>query len=191
MRPPPDPVTNPPTLPEPRADVPIRCIEPARDAIEPVRDGIEGVRAADVFRAYRSLGGPAVPQELDRTVLRHARRALASPARARPRRFIIAGVAMLGALGTAIAVLERDTRRIGPVLQYLPVISSGANGGRLQSQQLYSSDPLARKDPRRWLAEIAALRSAGRHAEADTAYREYLAAYPRPDHRPAAAASEW
>jgi hypothetical protein len=176
--------------------------------MEPSQEITADIRGArDVSRAYRGFGGPEVPPELDRVVLRHARHALARPplarpplarpplarpARARPRRFMILGIAMAGALGTAIAVLDRDTRHIGPALQLLPVISSGANGGRLQSQQLYSTDPLTRKDPRRWRAEIAALREAGRHAEADAAYREFLAAYPRDAaHRPVDASSEW
>jgi hypothetical protein len=51
--------------------------------------------------------------------------------------------------------------------------------GIIQNRQLYTSDPPApRETPSAWLARIAALRKAGREAEADVQYRRFLEAYP-------------
>jgi hypothetical protein len=54
----------------------------------------------------------------------------------------------------------------------------GRNPAFARKPQLYSSDPLHARPPQVWLADIAALRRAGRNSEADAEYRRFRNTYP-------------
>ena len=69
-----------------------------------------------------------------------------------------------------------DTPRLVRVASHANALPDAAPLNR--KLQLYSSDPLHARAPSAWLAEIAALRRAGRDGEAEAELRRFRSTYP-------------
>ncbi len=111
------------------------------------------------------------PHALDRRVLQLSRGAKSSPCLA-PLAFaasVLLSVAMVLAL-----LFGPQTARRGEDAPRLVRVAAHADAKPL----LYSSDPKLARTPSVWLADIAALRRAGRNGEADAELRRFHTAYP-------------
>ena len=138
---------------------------------------------------YRREPAPAPPAALDRQVLELSRAARgAHPVHAGPGRSpylaplaFAASVLLSVALVLAIVFGPQKPKRVDDVPR---VVRVAALGGLSQSAplkrrlELYSSDPQAVRAPAVWLADIAALRRAGRFREADEEMRRFRGTYP-------------
>lgn len=130
-------------------------------------------------RRYRRESAPAPPQVLDRRVLEMSRGApVKSPCLA-PLAFA-ASVLLSVALVLAIVFGPQTPRRAegAPHLVRVAAHAEASTNPLLNRKtELYSSDPIARA-PAVWLAEVAALRRAGRRGEAEAELRRFRTAYP-------------
>jgi hypothetical protein len=133
-------------------------------------DELDGYLRGDsaLSRQYRRESSPEPPHELDRRVLRLVR----GPAPNLPPLAFAASVLLSVALVLAIVFGPQSSKRADEA-PHLVRASARADVSPL----LYSSDPV-RLTPRQWLADIAALRRAGRNGEADAEMRRFRAAYP-------------
>src|ERR1700722_5267612 len=138
-------------------------------------------------RQYRRESAPMPPHALDRRVQKLSRAAQDSrnvsdgrtPCLA-PLAFaasVLLSVALVLAIffGPQAAKRADDTPRLVRVAAHADVPADAPLNRRLQ---LYSSDPTLVRPPSSWLADIAALRRAGRNREADAEYRRFHSAYP-------------
>ena len=135
-------------------------------------------------RQYRRESAPAPPHALDRRVLKmsrgDAREAGKSPYLA-PLAFaasVLLSMALVLAMvfGPQSAKKRADER---PRLVRTAVHADVSSNVPLNRKPLlYSSDPPRARAPAIWLADIAALRRAGRRTEADAELRRFRSAYP-------------
>jgi hypothetical protein len=142
-------------------------------------------------RQYRRESAPTPPHALDRCVLEFSRGALGLSQGAHgtagrltpwlaPLAFA-ASVLLSVALVLAIVFGPRTTKRADDAPRLVRVAAhpdASANPPLNRRLQLYSSDPKLVRAPPVWLADIAALRRAGRNSEADAEYRRFCSAYP-------------
>jgi hypothetical protein len=92
-----------------------------------------------------------------------------------------ASVLLSVALVLAIVFGPRTTKHVNDAPRLVRVAAhpdASANPPLNRRLQLYSSDPKLVRTPPVWLADIAALRRAGRNGEADAEYRRFRSAYP-------------
>jgi hypothetical protein len=136
---------------------------------------------SELSREYRQESSPVPPQALDRRVL-----ALLSPSGSRGKSPCLAPLAFAAsvllsmALVLAIVFGPQKARRGEDAPRLIRIaaradLSPAPVGHRLR---LYSSDPPHPRTPSQWLADIAALRRAGRFSEADAENRRFRDTYP-------------
>jgi hypothetical protein len=142
-------------------------------------------------RQYRRESAPTPPYALDRRVLGLSRGALGLPQAVHatagrltpwlaPLAFA-ASVLLSVALVLAIVFGPQSTKRADDAPRLVRVAAhpdASANPPLNRRQQLYSSDPKLARPPSAWLADIAALRRAGRNSEADAELRRFRSTYP-------------
>jgi hypothetical protein len=132
-------------------------------------------------RVYRKESAPVPPPALDRRVL-----ALSSPRGTHGKSPCLAPLALAAsvllsmALVLAIVFGPQKAKRGDDAPRLIRIaaradVSPAPVDRRLR---LYSSDPPRPRTPSQWLADIAALRRAGRVSEADTEFRRFRNAYP-------------
>jgi len=138
-------------------------------------------------RQYRRESAPPPPHALDRRVLglSRAREADAHGTAQRltpwlaPLAFA-ASVLLSVALVLAIAFGPQTVKRVddAPRLMRVAAHADASNPALDRRLRLYSSDPKLARPPSAWLADIAALRRAGRNSEADAELRRFRSTYP-------------
>jgi hypothetical protein len=123
-------------------------------------------------RQYRRESAPAPPHALDRRVLEFSRGTNRKSPCLAPLAFA-ASVLLSVALVLAIVFGPQTAKRVddGPRLVRVAAHADA-------SPQFYISDPRRARAPSVWLADIAALRRAGRNSEADAELRRFRSAYP-------------
>jgi hypothetical protein len=136
---------------------------------------------AQLSRLYRRTATAAPPPALDRRVLAAARKAVARSPYLAPLA-LAASVLLSVALVLALVFGPRTARRGEEPVRWMlaaarteahaPAVPWAASPGKGAARAA------AVPDPRSWLAQIAALRRAGRGFEADAQYRRFRAAYP-------------
>jgi hypothetical protein len=142
-------------------------------------------------RQYRRESAPTPPHALDRRVLGLSRGALRLPdgVHGTARRLtpwlaplaFAASVLLSVALVLAIVFGPQTTKRVDDAPRLVRVAAhpdASANPPLNRRLQLYSSDPKLARAPSVWLADIAALRRAGRNSEADEDLRRFRSVYP-------------
>ncbi|HMD27391.1 MAG TPA: hypothetical protein VKH13_02380 [Steroidobacteraceae bacterium] len=131
-------------------------------------------------RQYRRESAPLPPHALDRRVLKlFSKEVHGKPPWLAPLAFaasVLLSVALVLAIVFGPPNLKRDddAPRLMRVAAHSGVLPSAAAGRKL----LYSSDPPRTHTPPAWLADIAALRRAGRDREADAEFARFRSAYP-------------
>ncbi len=123
-------------------------------------------------RQYRRENAPLPPHALDRRILESSREARGAAPQLAPLAFaasVLLSVALVLAIlfGPQTAQHTKNAPR---------VVRAAAHG--TPALRLYSSDPVHVRAPSAWLADIAALRRAGRNREADEQLRRFRSAYP-------------
>jgi hypothetical protein len=131
-------------------------------------------------RQYRRESAPTPPHALDRRVLEFSRGTNAKAPCLAPLAFaasVLLSVALVLAIvfGPQTAKRADDAPRLVRVAAHPDVSPNAPLGERLK---LYSSDPRHARTPSVWLADIAALRRAGRDSEADAELRRFRGVYP-------------
>jgi hypothetical protein len=135
-------------------------------------------------RRYRRESAPAPPHILDRRVLRLSRQAERTAQRLSPclqplafAACVLLSVALVLAMvfGPAVRRMDDNAPRLVRVAARAEV---PPNVSLNRKAQLYGNDPSGARPAKVWLADIAALRRAGRNAEADAEYRRFRNAYP-------------
>jgi negative regulator of sigma E activity len=132
-------------------------------------------------RRYRRESSPAPPHVLDRRVLRLSRQAQRRPPYLQPLAFaacVLLSVALVLAMvfgPQAAKRMDDNTPRLVRVAARTDVTPSVSLNRRAP---LYGSDLPRARPAKAWLADIAALRRAGRNNEADAEYRRFRSAYP-------------
>jgi hypothetical protein len=137
-------------------------------------------------RQYRQESAPMPPHALDRRVQKlsrgtnDSRNVSESTPCLAPLAFaasVLLSVALVLAIvfGPQAAKRPDDAPRLVRVAAHADVPTDAPLNRKLQ---LYSSDPKLVRTPSSWLADIAALRRAGRNREADAEYRRFRSAYP-------------
>ena len=135
-------------------------------------------------RQYRRESAPMPPHALDRRVLGLPRGTHGTARRLTPYLAPLAfaaSVLLSVALVLAIAFGPQTAKRVddAPRLVRVAAHSDTLTNPRLNRKvQLYSSDPKFARAPSDWLADIAALRRAGRDREADAELRRFRSTYP-------------
>jgi hypothetical protein len=131
-------------------------------------------------RRYRRESAPAPPHVLDRRVLRLSRQAQRTSPCLQPLAFaacVLLSVALVLAMvfGPAARRTDDNTPRLVRVAARAEM---PPNVSLNRKAQLYGSDLSRARPAKVWLADIAALRRAGRNVEADAEYRRFRNAYP-------------
>lgn len=131
-------------------------------------------------RQYRRESAPTPPHALDRRVLEFSRGTNAKSPCLAPLAFaasVLLSVALVLAIvfGPQTAKRADDAPRLVRVAAHPDVSPNAPLSERLK---LYSSDPRHARPPSVWLADIAALRRAGRDSEADAELRRFRSVYP-------------
>jgi hypothetical protein len=137
-------------------------------------------------RQYRRESAPAPPHALDRRVLEVSRGTNVAHEAHRKSPCLAplalaASVLLSMALVLAIVFGPQTAKRVenSPRLVRVAVRADVSSNAPLDRKlRLYSSDPPRARPPPVWLADIAALRRAGRNSEADAEYRRFLTTYP-------------
>jgi hypothetical protein len=153
--------------------------------MEPPDDLDEYLRGDSALsRQYRRESAPPPPRALDRRVRKISREAHGTAQRLTqclaPLAFA-ASVLLSVALVLAIVFGPQTARRVDDAPRLVRVAAhadSSPNAPLNRARQLYSSDPQHLRAPSAWLADIAALRRAGRNSEADAELRRFRSAYP-------------
>jgi len=149
--------------------------------MEPTDDLDEYLRGDSALsRQYRRESAPTPPHALDRRVLGASRGAHGNSPCLAPLAFA-ASVLLSVALVLAIAFGPRTAKRVddAPRLVRVAAHSDALTNPPLNRKlYLYSSDPKSARAPADWLADIAALRRAGRDREADAELRRFHSTYP-------------
>ncbi len=134
-------------------------------------------------RQYRRESAPTPPHALDRRVLGLLRGrepdAHGKPPWLAPLAFA-ASVLLSVAMVLAIVFGPQHTKRVddAPRLVRVAAHADATNPPLDRRLHLYSSDPKLARSPSAWLADIAALRRAGRNSEADAELRRFRSTYP-------------
>ena len=130
-------------------------------------------------RQYRRESAPTPPHALDRRVLGFAGGLKAKSPYPAPLAFAASALLSV-ALVLAIVFGPQTTKRAddAPRLVRIAAHADAANPPLNRRLQLYSSDPKLARAPSAWLADIAALRRAGRNNEADAELRRFHSTYP-------------
>ena len=142
-------------------------------------------------RQYRKESAPTPPHALDRRVLGLSRGALGlsdgvhgTAQRLTP---LLAPLAFAASVLLSVAIVlaivfgPQTTKRVDDAPRLVRVAAhpdASANSPLNRRLRLYSSDPKLARAPSAWLADIAALRRAGRDSEADAELRRFHSAYP-------------
>ena len=131
-------------------------------------------------RRYRRESAPMPPHVLDRRVLRLSRQAQRTSPCLQPLAFaacVLLSVALVLAMvfGPAARRTDDNTPRLVRVAARAEV---PPNVPLNRKAQLYRSDLSRARPAKVWLADIAALRRAGRNVEADAEYRRFRNTYP-------------
>jgi hypothetical protein len=131
-------------------------------------------------RQYRRESAPTPPHALDRRVLGFSRRTRGTAQRLAPLAFaasVLLSVALVLAIvfGPQAAKHGDDAPRLVRVAAHADASPIVPLSRRLE---LYSSDPRHTRAPSVWLADIAALRRAGRDSEADAELRRFRSTFP-------------
>ncbi len=137
-------------------------------------------RESSLSRQYRRESAPEPPHALDRRVLEMSRRAHGKSTCLAPLAFA-ASVLLSVALVLAIVFGPQTGRRVDGAPHLVRVAAhadASANPLLDRKSHLYSSDPKTARAPAVWLADIAALRRAGRRNEAEAELRRFHGAYP-------------
>jgi hypothetical protein len=135
-------------------------------------------------RQYKRESAPMPPHALDRRVLGSCREVQGTTRRLTPclaPLALAASVLLSVALVLAIVFGPQATKRVDDAPRLVRVAArAGAPAAAPLNRrlQLYSSDPRLGRTPPVWLADIAALRRAGRNSEADAEFRRFRVAYP-------------
>jgi hypothetical protein len=136
---------------------------------------------SELSRAYRKEPAPLPPPALDRRVA-----ALCIPGAVNGRSPCLAPLALAASVLLSMALVLAivfgpqkakrgdDAPRLIRVAARADLSPAPVDRGL----RLYSSDPPHPRTPSQWLADIAALRRAGRMNEADTEFRRFRNAYP-------------
>jgi hypothetical protein len=134
-------------------------------------------------RQYRRESAPPPPHALDRRILALSR-ARESDARGRSPYLAPLAFAASALLSVALVlaiVFGPPAKRVDDAPRLVRVAAHTAASPKLpldRRPQLYSSDPTLARAPSVWLADIAALRRAGRNREADAELRRFRSTYP-------------
>jgi|SRR5271170_4868944 len=131
-------------------------------------------------RRYRRESAPTPPHALDRRVLGRPREAHGESPCLAPLAFA-ASVLLSVALVLAIVFGPQTAKRVDDAPRLVRVAAHAdvsPNASLNRKAQLYSSDPRRARAPSVWLADIAALRLAGRNSEADAEIRRFRDTYP-------------
>jgi hypothetical protein len=150
---------------------------PATSPHDDLEDYLRGDSA--LSRQYRREPAPAPPHALDRRILGLSRGVQDKSPCLAPLAFA-ASVLLSVALVLAIVFGPQTARRADEAPHLVKVAAradASPNVALNRKQRLYSSDPHVRR-PAAWLADIAALRRAGRYDEADAEIRRFRSAYP-------------
>ena len=132
-------------------------------------------------RQYRRESAPTPPHALDRRILGLTSRDVRGKSpRLAPLAFaasVLLSVALVLAIvfGPETSKRVDDAPRLVRVAAHADVSPDAPLSRRLA---LYSSDPRHARAPSVWLADIAALRRAGRNSEADAELRRFRSTYP-------------
>jgi hypothetical protein len=149
--------------------------------MEPTDDLDEYLRGDSALsRQYRRESAPMPPHALDRRVLGVSRGAHGKSPCLAPLAFA-ASVLLSVALVLAIAFGPQTAKRVDDAPRLVRVAAHSdalTNPALIRKLHLYSSDPKSARAPAEWLADIAALRRAGRDREADAELRRFHSAYP-------------
>jgi hypothetical protein len=136
-------------------------------------------------RQYKKESAPMPPHALDRRVLGLSREVQGAAQRLTAclaPLALAASVLLSVALVLAIVFGPQAAKRVddAPRLVRVAAHAGGAPAAASLNRrlQLYSSDPRLERTPSVWLADIAALRRAGRNTEADAEFRRFRDAYP-------------
>jgi hypothetical protein len=134
-------------------------------------------------RQYRKESAPVPPHALDRRVLGLSREVQGTAQRLTPYLAplaLAASVLLSVALVLAIVFGPQAAKRVddAPRLVRVAAHPGVPNASLNRRLQLYSSDPRLVRAPSVWLADIAALRRAGRNSEADAEFRRFHDVYP-------------
>jgi hypothetical protein len=137
-------------------------------------------RNSALSRQYRRESAPTPPHALDRRVLEMSRRAHGKTPCLAPLALaasVLLSVALVLAFVVGGRTISRDDG--APHLVRAADRSDASTSPFLARQpHLYSSDPERARTPPVWLADIAALRRAGRNREAEAELRRFRSAYP-------------
>jgi hypothetical protein len=131
-------------------------------------------------RQYGRESSPVPPHALDRRVLRMSREAQGKSPCLAPLAFA-ASVLLSVALVLAIVFGPQTTKRVDDAPHLVRIAARAevpADAPLQRKLRLYGNDPQHLRAPSVWLADIAALRRAGRNGEADAEYRRFRSAYP-------------
>ena len=135
-------------------------------------------------RQYRRESAPMPPHALDRRVLGLPRGTRGTAQRLTPclaPLAFAASVLLSVALVLAIVFGPQTAKRVDDAPRLVRVAAHSdtlTNPPLSRKVQLYSSDPKFARAPSDWLADIAALRRAGRDREADAELRRFRSTYP-------------
>jgi hypothetical protein len=134
---------------------------------------------SDLSRQYRREPSPAPPPALDRHVLRSSQETSRSP--------YLAPLALAASVLLSLAVVPafvfgpQPQQHAEDALRLVRVAAPAGGAANTPLERkllLYSSDPPHARTPAVWLADIAALRRAGRNGEADAEFQRFRSAYP-------------
>ena len=129
-------------------------------------------------RLYKREPAPTPPHGLDRRVLKLSKTAQGKPPYLAPLAFA-ASVFLSIALVLAIVFGPQTVKHTDDSPRLIRVVAQTDSDAPLNRRsQLYSSDPLHTRAPAAWLADIAALRRAGRYREADAELNRFRNIYP-------------
>jgi hypothetical protein len=138
-------------------------------------------------RQYRRESTSAPPHALDRRVLELSRgtstlsRGIGAKSPYLAPLAFAASVLLSVALVLAIVFGPQTAKRVDDAPRLVRVAAHpnlSPNAPLSERLKLYSSDPRRARAPSVWLADIAALRRAGRDSEADAELRRFRSAYP-------------
>ena len=135
---------------------------------------------------YRRESAPAPPPALDRRMLEMARgaadpvaaRGLHTPRKLRAASPCLAPLAFAASVLTSVALVlaivfgPQSAKRVDDAPRVVRVVAHA------ELPQPYTNNSKAARAPSVWLADIAALRRAGRNREADEELRRFRTAYP-------------
>ncbi|HEY1313729.1 MAG TPA: hypothetical protein VGE92_07625 [Steroidobacteraceae bacterium] len=131
-------------------------------------------------RQYKREAAPAPPPALDRHVLRGSG---AAPIRSPYLAPLALAASVFLSMALVLAIVfgpqpKKHTDEAPHLVRVAAHSGAAANAPLDRKLRLYSSDPPHTRTPSAWLADIAALRRAGRNNEADAESRRFRAAYP-------------